>query len=115
VAGARAGVGDASAALALAEAVARLREAGFVACSWLSSAEAALSVFARVAGRLRVVAGFACTLASGDSDGLFIKKTPFYRMICHSLNIVRAPKIGEERRFVTEISFHSHIKRTVPS
>ena len=83
VAGVRAGAGDASAVVTLAGEAARLRGAGFVACSWLSGAGVALSVFARVAERVRVVAGFTCSLASGDSDVLLIKKTPFYQMICH--------------------------------
>ncbi len=76
VAEARAGVVVASAALV--GAVVRLRVAGFAVWSWLSGAGAALSVFARVVERLRVVAGFACTSASGDSDVLFIRKAPFY-------------------------------------
>ena len=53
--GVRAGTGDASAVVTLTGAAARLRGAGFVACSWLSGAGVALSVFvARVAGRPRV-------------------------------------------------------------
>jgi hypothetical protein len=97
----------------LAGAVVRLRVVGFAACSWLSSAGAAFSAFVRVE-RLRIAVGFSCTLASGDSDVLFIKKTPFYRMICHAPDLVRAFP-GRGSRAMTEISLHSHIKRTVPS
>lgn len=74
--------------MTLAGEAARLRGAGFVACSGLSDAGVALSVFARVAERVRVVAGFTCSLASGDSDVLLIKKTPFYQMICHGPGLV---------------------------
>ena len=53
--------------------------AGFVTCSWLTAA--ALSDFWRLV-RLRVVAGFACSCVSGDSDVSFMKKTPFYIWVC---------------------------------
>jgi hypothetical protein len=89
VAAVRVGAGVASTVVTLSGEAARLRGAGFVACSWLSGTGAALSVFARVAERVRVVAGFTCSLASGDSDVLLIKKTPFYQMICHGSGLVR--------------------------
>ena len=55
---------------------------GFVTCSWLSGVlGVALSTLVRVV-RLRV-AGFTCSLASGDSDVLVMKKTPFYLVIRH--------------------------------
>ena len=53
------------------------------------SGEGALSVFARAVERLRVATGLTCSFASGDSDVLFIKKTPFYQMICHFSGLVR--------------------------
>src|SRR5581483_11434388 len=76
----RAGAAEVSEVVALPVDVARRRVAGFAACSWVSGV--ALSVFTRAVERLRVVPGFTCSLASGDSDVLLIKKTPFYRMIC---------------------------------
>lgn len=43
----------------------------------------ALSVFERVVVRLRVLVGFTCSFASGVSDVLLMKKTPFYLRIRH--------------------------------
>ena len=58
---------------------------GFVTCSWLSGVlGVALSTLVRVV-RLRV-AGFTCSLASGDSDVLVMKKTPFYLVIATGSN-----------------------------
>jgi hypothetical protein len=53
--------------------------AGFASCAWLSGV--ALSVFERVVVRLRVLVGFICSFASGVSDVLLMKKTPFYLTI----------------------------------
>ena len=58
---------------------------GFVTCSWPSGVlGVALSALVRVV-RLRV-AGFTCSLASGDSDVLVMKKTPFYLVIATGSN-----------------------------
>ncbi len=83
----RAGAGEDSAVVALLVGAVRRRVAGFGACSCVSGV--ALSVFARAVERLRVVVGFTCSLASGDSDVLLIKKTPFYQMICHGAGLKR--------------------------
>lgn len=116
VACARAGMDGVSAAPVSIGAAVRLRAAGFTVCSWLArgGAGAALSVFARLVERLRVVAGFACTFASGDSDVLFIKKTPFYRLICHAPSRPRL-QVARDADGDGNFSSHSHIKRTVPS
>jgi hypothetical protein len=76
--------------------------------------DTALSAFARVE-RLRVVPGFTCSLASGDSDVFFMKKTPFYQMIRHCYWFQCKFSHLHRSQEAAEISLHSHIKRTVAS
>jgi len=64
-----------AAALAVVD-VARRWVAGFSSAACVLGV--ALSVFARAVVRLRVFVGLTCSFASGVSDVLLMKKTPFY-------------------------------------